>query len=94
MKNKIIKFGVLAALLGLATVQGAKIKQDKGFLSEKQLAQTGCKCDIDEQLEFGGANDALGEFHQGVFNANSAEAVAAVANVENMYHDHRCYETH
>lgn len=88
MKNKILKFGVLAALLGAVTVQGAKIKQGDGFLNEKQLAQTGCKCDIDEQLEFGGANDALGEFHQGVFNSNSAEAVVAVANVEDMYHDH------
>lgn len=62
MKNKIISFGVLCALLGAATVQGAKIKQGTGFLSEpNNLAQT--KCDIDEELEFGGENDALGMFH-------------------------------
>lgn len=34
MKNKLVRFSVLAALLGLATVQGAKIKQGSGFLTE------------------------------------------------------------
>jgi len=51
MKNQIVRFGVLAALLGIATVQGAKIKQGPGFLSEPNtLAQTGAGCEVDEQL--------------------------------------------
>lgn len=53
-----------------------------------QLAQTGAKCDIDQTLQFGGADDSFGEFHHGVFQSNSAEAVVAVANEQEMYHDH------
>lgn len=94
MRTNIIKYSVLAALLGFVTVQGAKIKQGDGFLSENRLAQTGAKCDIESELEFGSENDAFGDFHHGIFKANSAEAVAGVATEEDMYHDHKCYERH
>lgn len=68
MRKQIVRFGVLAALLGLATVQGAKIKQANGFLTEPtNLAQTGAKCDIDETLKFGGEDDSSAMLHHGVF---------------------------
>lgn len=91
MKKQIVRFGVLAALLGLNAIQGATIKQGNGFLSEpQQLAQTGAKCNIDETLELSGPNNMIdaGMLHRGQFQSNSAEALVAVSNEQDVYNDH------